>query len=184
MPSKPKKQSKLSSLWSKVKPNTPAKKLLAFVLVFGVIAGGYFAYQSFASSRLYINASYLCCGRIVTDNSSSNKRGVNTLKTGVNSIVTIKSEKQGVLWAKQVRACVTARRDGTSAVPEKAIIKHKIDVYPYTLSTSEAWYTGNSNYKSDCTNWVSISNPYAKHNISLATGKNALLVHNFFFEVR
>lgn len=38
-----------TSFWQKIKPTTPGKKLLAFVLVFAILGGGYFAYRSFAA---------------------------------------------------------------------------------------------------------------------------------------
>lgn len=47
-PKKSKKNSKLSGFLSKLNPNSPKKKLLLFVLVFGVIAGGFYAYRSYA----------------------------------------------------------------------------------------------------------------------------------------
>ncbi len=51
MPAKTvKKQSKLGAFFSKLNPNSPAKKLLAFVLVFAVLGGGYYAYRSFAAT--------------------------------------------------------------------------------------------------------------------------------------
>lgn len=45
-----KQRSKLSQLLLRINPNTPAKKLLTFMLVFGVLGGGYFAYSSFAAT--------------------------------------------------------------------------------------------------------------------------------------
>lgn len=46
---KTKKKSK-SGIWSKISLSSPKKKLLAFALIFGVIAGGYFVYSSFAAT--------------------------------------------------------------------------------------------------------------------------------------
>lgn len=50
MPAKNNKQSKLGSFFSKLSPNSPKKKLLLFVVMFGLIAGGYYAYRSFAAT--------------------------------------------------------------------------------------------------------------------------------------
>ncbi len=45
-----KQQNKLGSFFRKLNPNTPAKKLLAFVLIFAMLGGGYYAYRSFAAT--------------------------------------------------------------------------------------------------------------------------------------
>lgn len=42
------KSGKLGSFFSKLNPNSPKKKLLLFVVVFGLIAGGFYTYRSFA----------------------------------------------------------------------------------------------------------------------------------------
>ena len=47
---KSKKTKKPSGLFRRLNPNTPAKRALIFILVFGVIGGGYLAYKSFAST--------------------------------------------------------------------------------------------------------------------------------------
>ncbi len=58
MPAKTlKKQSKLSSFFGKLNPNSPVKKLLAFVLVFAVLGGGYYAYRSFAATSVTVKNS-------------------------------------------------------------------------------------------------------------------------------
>ncbi len=51
---KVRKQSKLGSLFSKLNPNSPKKKLMLFVLVFAVLGGGYYAYSSFAATGTHI----------------------------------------------------------------------------------------------------------------------------------
>lgn len=43
-----KKQSRFSRIKAALKPNTPRKKFLSFILVFALIGGGYMAYRSFA----------------------------------------------------------------------------------------------------------------------------------------
>ncbi len=44
-----KQNSKLNEFFGRLAPNTPVKKLVAFILVFAVLAGGYYAYRSFAA---------------------------------------------------------------------------------------------------------------------------------------
>ncbi len=46
-----KRQGKMRRFFNKLNPNSPAKKLVAFVLVFAVLGGGYYAYRSFASTE-------------------------------------------------------------------------------------------------------------------------------------
>lgn len=45
-----KSSGKFGNILRKLNPNSPKKKLLLFVLIFGVIAGGFYAYRSFAST--------------------------------------------------------------------------------------------------------------------------------------
>jgi hypothetical protein len=44
------KQSKFSSVIYRLKPGTPKKKLLLFVIIFALLAGGYYAYSTFAAT--------------------------------------------------------------------------------------------------------------------------------------
>ncbi len=56
-----KKQSKLKRFGRALVPNTKLKQLLAFILVFGAVGGGYFLYRSFAYSPWeYTLRAYNC----------------------------------------------------------------------------------------------------------------------------
>ncbi|MDQ3158676.1 MAG: hypothetical protein M3P98_00875 [bacterium] len=48
-----KKQSKTKKILSKLDPNTGKKRLVAFIIVFALIGGGFYAYRSFASTSGY-----------------------------------------------------------------------------------------------------------------------------------
>lgn len=55
MPAKTKsapKSGKLGNFFRKLTPNSPKKKLLLFVVVFGLIAGGFYAYRTFAYGKI------------------------------------------------------------------------------------------------------------------------------------
>ncbi len=64
---KKKKQSKFNSLLGKLDPNTKLKQLVLFVVVFGVISGGYFLYKSHAATCYQTVWRYGSSGYCVSD---------------------------------------------------------------------------------------------------------------------
>ncbi len=99
-----KKQRKLGSFFNKLNPNSPAKKLLAFVLVFAVLGGGYYAYRSFANTNMVIvNASQMTGGTpIYTTVNNKQVMVERRLTSGVSFSINLSSNSK-------YKVCVNAR---------------------------------------------------------------------------
>lgn len=122
------KKSKLGSFFSKLNPNSPKKKLLLFVVVFGLIAGGFYAYRSFAATG---GGTYRVRDFYTKDGAYTNYNGSSKLPTWtvVNS--------KGDIWIN-------------SSSPEKLSLRinkgNKVCLWGRVLLDSHGqinfWYTG------------------------------------------
>lgn len=137
-----KKQSKLSAVLTKLKPNTGKKKLLLFVVIFALIGGGYMTYKSFAATGFGIYGvdqmeSIGPGGGKLSRGGQPTKGNTYVWYMDDKEAVRIKRTLEPIIWARNVRVCanVAAYQSGTQPRITIGVTEHQGALYAETVHT-------------------------------------------------
>src|SRR5690606_24153414 len=177
-----KNSGKLRNLLSKLNPNSPKKKLLLFIIVFGLLGGGYYAYRSFADTNMIIvNASQMSGGTPIYATVNNKRVMVERLLTSKveTKIAPLSGQGSRQTW----RLCINARDiegktdyiEGTNSWGSTEVMQAGAPIPPFKIKNG--WYdtgsvVGNNGFKI-----IGFTGKDRKPNKTIAVSQIALVRH-------